>query len=228
MALEAGCGVGAQTAILLRRSPGARLISMDISQESLAAAARHVRDGVFIQADAAAPPMRDGSFDHVFVCFLLEHLAKPQDAIGHFFRLLRPGGAITVIEGDHEACVWTPWTAPSAAVWRAMIRAQQDMGHDPLIGRRLYSLLAAGGFEVTRSEPRVVHGDGADPALLDAVVNKIIVPMAMTARERALAAGYLTSQEWEQGVKDIQRTALAPGGAFFYSWFKAVGRKPPA
>ena len=33
--LEVGCGVGAQTLILLRRNPGIRLTSVDMSEESL-------------------------------------------------------------------------------------------------------------------------------------------------------------------------------------------------
>ena len=54
--LEAGCGVGAQTVELARRSPGAAITAVDISSESLAAAERRVRDagldGVrFRQAD---------------------------------------------------------------------------------------------------------------------------------------------------------------------------------
>ena len=40
--LEAGCGVGAQTVILAKGSPGARIISMDISQGSLDQARRRV------------------------------------------------------------------------------------------------------------------------------------------------------------------------------------------
>ena len=54
--LEAGCGVGAQTVELARRSPGAAITAIDISTDSLAAADRRVREaglsGVrFQQAD---------------------------------------------------------------------------------------------------------------------------------------------------------------------------------
>jgi methylase of polypeptide subunit release factors len=38
--LEAGCGVGAQTVELARRSPGAEITAVDISSESLAAGER--------------------------------------------------------------------------------------------------------------------------------------------------------------------------------------------
>src|SRR5438046_2717389 len=38
--LEAGCGVGAQTATLARRSPGARFTSVDVSADSIVEAKR--------------------------------------------------------------------------------------------------------------------------------------------------------------------------------------------
>ncbi len=53
--LEAGCGVGAQTVTLARRSPDARFTSIDVSAESLAKAKR--------RTDAAEP---DGVFCYTF------------------------------------------------------------------------------------------------------------------------------------------------------------------
>ncbi|HEV2643235.1 MAG TPA: class I SAM-dependent methyltransferase, partial [Candidatus Elarobacter sp.] len=42
--LEAGCGVGAQTITLGRRSPGARIVSIDVSPDSIAEAQRRVSE----------------------------------------------------------------------------------------------------------------------------------------------------------------------------------------
>jgi ubiquinone/menaquinone biosynthesis C-methylase UbiE len=61
--LEAGCGVGAQTVTLARRSPGARIVSVDIAAESLAAAKAKVEAAGlgnvrFQQADIFALPLR--------------------------------------------------------------------------------------------------------------------------------------------------------------------------
>lgn len=77
--LEAGCGVGAQTVTLARRSPDARFTSIDVSADSLRAAERRVRSAgltnvAFHQGDIFDLPFDAESFDHVFVCFVLEHL----------------------------------------------------------------------------------------------------------------------------------------------------------
>src|ERR1700674_1813451 len=106
MVLEAGCGVGAQTVTLAQRSPNARFTSIDVSADSIAqaqrpAAAAGLTNVEFRQADIFALPFAPESFDHVFVCFVLEHLSQPVEGLRGLCGLLRQGGTITVIEGDH-------------------------------------------------------------------------------------------------------------------------------
>src|SRR6266566_7784797 len=84
--LEAGCGVGAQTVTLAQRSPDARFTSIDVSADSLAQAKRTteaagVTNVQFHRADIFALPFSPASFDHVFVCFVLEHLSRPIEAL---------------------------------------------------------------------------------------------------------------------------------------------------
>jgi SAM-dependent methyltransferase len=229
--LEAGCGVGAQTLILARRSPGARFTSTDISRESLAAAkaaARHAghTNVTFEHHDVLRLPHADEHFDHVFVCFVLEHLDDPPAALLELGRVLRRGGSITVIEGDHGSCFWHPETERSLRVWRSFVAVQRRLGHDPNIGRRICPLLVDAGFRLTHTSPRFVHGDARHQALLDGMVNKIIVPMCQTGREDAVAHGLIGEAEWQDGIADIERSGVPPGGTFFYTWFKAVGLRP--
>jgi len=118
--LEIGCGVGAQTVPLAQRSPAARFTSIDLSADSIAEAKRKVvQAGLtnveFRQADIFALPFSAESFDHLFVCFVLEHLARPVEALVILRHLLKPGGTITVIEGDHGSTYFYPATALSLA-----------------------------------------------------------------------------------------------------------------
>src|SRR5258708_10104370 len=111
--LEIGCGVGAQTITLAQRSPDARITSVDVSANSIAEARRRagtmgLTNVEFIQADIFALPFNAESFDHVFVCFVLEHLSRPAEALAILRMLLRTGGTRTVVEGDHGSTVFHP------------------------------------------------------------------------------------------------------------------------
>lgn len=229
--LEAGCGVGGQTVILARKSPKAEFTSVDISSTSLAeakkfAAQRGLSNVRFQESNIMKLPFGEGSFDHVFVCFVLEHLDDPVGALAELKRVLKCGGSITVIEGDHGSCFWHPETEESVTVWRSLITVQALLGHDPLIGRGLYPLLSDAGFEIKDVFPKWVYADARNLVLMDGMVNKIIVPMVQTARERALEMGIVDKSTWEKGIADLERSGMPPNGTFFYTWFKAVGVKP--
>ncbi len=134
--LEAGCGVGAQTVTLAQRSPDARFTSVDVSAESIAEARRRAnRAGLtnvdLQQADIFGLPFGTESFDHVFVCFVLEHLSRPVEALAILKRLLKPGGTITVIEGDHGSTYFHP-DSPAA---HAAIRCQVELQRRPAATR---------------------------------------------------------------------------------------------
>ena len=228
--LEAGCGVGAQTVILARRSPGAQFISIDISEESLekaraSAAEKNSANVEFRHADVASLPFDSGHFDHAFVCFVLEHVDNPGHVLEELKRVLKPGGTITAIEGDHGSCFWHPETADGRRVWESFIEVQRALGHDPTIGRRLCPLVAQAGFVLNHTSPRIVYGDAHHPVLLDGMVNKIIVPMLQTGKKGAIESGLIDKQTWARGIADIEKSGKLPGGTFFYTWFKVVAGK---
>jgi SAM-dependent methyltransferase len=226
--LEAGCGVGAQTVQLVTRSPGIDLVSVDISEESLAQAkARVAAVGGEVEwhhGDLLDLPFADESFDHVFVCFVLEHLPNSHDALIYLKRLLRPGGTITVIEGDHESAFFHPRSTAAQAVIDCLVDLQASAGGDALIGRRLQPLLKDAGYDAVRAWPCTVYADETLPHLVDGFTRKTFIAMVASVRERALAAGMRTPAEWQQGIRDLEKAA-EPGGTFHYTFFRSVGRK---
>ncbi len=228
--LEAGCGVGGQTIILARRNPEAEFTCIDFSSESLFKAGMLIEENginnvFFYEADIMNLPFADETFDHLFVCFVLEHLDDPLLALNELKRVLKSGGTITLIEGDHGSCIWHPETAESLKVWECLIRVQSMLGHDPLIGRGLYPLLDETGFTIENVSPRYVYADSANPGLLDGAVNRIIVPMVQTSRETSIKMGLVDEDTWQRGIADLERAAGPPDGTFFYTWFKALAIK---
>src|SRR5258706_7108384 len=204
--LEVGCGVGAQTVTLARQSPGAQITAIDISAASVAQArARVEREGLtnvtFVDADVFAAPFAPASFDHVFVCFVLEHLADPVAALATTLRgLLKPGGTITVIEGDHGSTFFHPESDAALAAIDCQVRLQGAAGGDAKIGRRLYPLLDAAGFAGVRVSPRNVYVDASRPSLVDGFTRKTFTPMIESVRAPAPAARLIEADRFDVGI----------------------------
>lgn len=229
--LEVGCGVGAQTVILARNSPKAVFTSLDHSPASLAQARRAAGDGGldnvrFCRGDVYQPPFAPDSFDHVFVCFLLEHLAQPEAVLAALRGVLKPGGSLTLIEGDHGSCYFYPDSKAARRAWNCLIEVQAHEGGDSLIGRRVFPLLNRAGLQAVRAGPREVYCDGSRPQWQQGFVRKTIIPMVEGVRARALARGMIDEATWQAGIQDLHATGNPPQGVFCYTFFKGVGLKP--
>jgi SAM-dependent methyltransferase len=231
--LEAGCGVGAQTVILARNSPEALFTSIDRNHVSLdAARAAVAREGVgnvtFRVANIFDLPFEPDSFDHVFVCFVLEHLAEPEAALQCLRAVLKPGGTLTVIEGDHGSAFYYPRSEAAQRTIDCLIDAQTRMGGgNALIGRELYPLLRRAGWHDARITPRTVYVDASRPEWVEGFTLNTFTAMVAGAREEAIAQGLIDVATWERGIADLERTAEADG-VFNYTFFKGVATKEQA
>lgn len=227
--LEAGCGTGAQTVTLARHSPGATIVAVDVSTASLSAARTRTRSArlenvVFAQADVYAPPFAPASFDHAFVCFVLEHLSRPMDALNAVKRLLRPGGTVTVVEGDHGSAYFHPDSPYARRTIQCLVDLQASAGGNASIGRSLYPLLKDAGFRNVEVSPRMVYVDSSRPELVEGFTKDTFTAMVEGVGERALAEGLIDQTSWDRGIEDLYRTA-EDGGTFCYTFFKAVARE---
>jgi trans-aconitate methyltransferase len=226
--LEAGCGVGAQTVTLARNSPGASIVSIDISEDSVSQAEQKIRTAAltnvrFQRGDIFHLPFPPQSFDHVFVCFVLEHLKEPLAALQRLKTFIRPGGTITVIEGDHGSACFYPDSDAAHAAIRCQIELQSRSGGNALIGRSLYPLLVAAGYGEVRVSPRMVYVDASKPELVDGFTNKTFTAMIEGVRQSAIEEGIVDPITFDNGINALYRTT-EPDGTFCYTFFKAMGR----
>jgi hypothetical protein len=157
----------------------------------------------------------------VFVCFVLEHLSDPASALGALMTVLKPGGSLTVIEGDHGSAYFHPDSEQARRVIQCLIDLQQQAGGDSLIGRRLYPLLCQAGYRNVHVTPRVAYADGSRPDLADAITLKTFTAMVEGVADQAVGQGLIDAASWSAGVRDLKRAA-ANDGTFSYTFFKAV------
>ena len=111
--LDIGCGGGATLKRLLRRSEGAKVYGIDISEESVAKArrvnAKVLDKQVFVtQGSAEKLPYEDGKFDLVTAVETVYFWPNLPDCLKEVKRVLKPGGRfaimVEVIENDS---MWT-------------------------------------------------------------------------------------------------------------------------
>lgn len=192
------------------------------AQETVAAAG--LTNVEFRHGDIFALPFDTGSFDHLFVCFVLEHLARPVEALRRLGELLTPGGTATVIEGDHGSAYFHPDSPAARAAIGCQIELQRRAGGDSLIGRRLFPLMTEAGLDAVRVSPRVVYVDSSRPELVEGFTRRTFTAMIEGVREPAIAAGLSDPASFDAGIRDLHRTSEADG-VFCYTFFKGLGTK---
>lgn len=98
LVLEAGCGAGRFTEVLLKK--GAKLVSADLSsavevnQENFPQNDSHL----VIQADINDMPFENESFDVVVCLGVIQHTPSPEKTIEDLFNLVKKGGTLVI---DH-------------------------------------------------------------------------------------------------------------------------------
>lgn len=105
--VDVACGTG-DLAMLFARAGARRVIGLDFTHEMLqvAAAKRPMRTPArrraphvaYADADAGRLPLADRSVDVVSIAFGLRNVADPAAAVAEFYRVLKPGGRLVILE----------------------------------------------------------------------------------------------------------------------------------
>ena len=146
------------------------------------------------------------------------------EALGVLKGMIRPGGTITVIEGDHGSAYFHPDSAAAHDAIRCQVELQRMAGGNAMIGRQVYPLLVDAGFESVRVSPRMVYVDSSRPDLVDGFTRKTFTAMIEGVRDAAMAAGIIDQDRFDAGIRALYRTTEADG-VFCYTFFKALGEK---
>ncbi|WP_310448666.1 methyltransferase domain-containing protein [Sulfuritalea sp.] len=148
--LEVGCGTGAMTRALARRTDfSGKATGVDQSAHFIDAARQFAQDESvaqqvdFLVGDAHSLDFPDGTFDAVFAHTLISHVTDPAAVLREMVRMLRPGGTLAIFDGDY---------------------ASMTYGHpDHELGHRMDAALVRASFNnprIMRDLPRLMPGFG--------------------------------------------------------------------
>jgi SAM-dependent methyltransferase len=183
-----------------------------------------IKNVQFQQADIFHLPFEDESFDHIFVCFVLEHLADYKHALIELKRVLKTKGSLMVIEGDHGSAYFYPDCQEAKMAIQCQIELQKMHGGNANIGRKLYPILKGAGFKNVRVTPRMVYADNSRPEMVEGFTRNTFTAMIEGVKTEAIDNKLINENNFDLGIAGLYRTA-EEDGVFCYSFFKGTGVK---
>lgn len=106
--LDAGCGSGiiCRMLALINAEKNVHIHGIEVSKDTAFLAQKRI-EGIEVfsnitltQANLENVPFPDESFDSIICRYVYEHMANPQKVTNEFFRLLRPGGRLMVVDSN--------------------------------------------------------------------------------------------------------------------------------
>lgn len=228
--LEVGCGVGAQSEILLRRFPRLKLTGIDRSASQLESArqalgASPACQGRYelLEMDATHLDFDSEAFDGAFLCWVLEHMPDPARCLSEVRRVLHVGAPIVITEVMNSSFFLDPYSPNVWKYWMAFNDFQIDTGGDPFIGAKLGNLLAGQGFRDIRTRVKTWHLDNRNPGLRKEIID-FWTDLLLSAAGQLIAQNYVDEQLVTKMKAELKRVANDPNAVFYYSFIQAFAR----
>jgi SAM-dependent methyltransferase len=230
--LEVGCGVGAQTEILLRHFPSLFVTGVDRSADNLKRAKAHLAGcawakGRFTGKQAAAEtlPFAQDEFDGAFLCWILEHVDDPARTLAEVRRVLRAGSPVVVTEVMNATFFLDPYSPNTLRYWQKFNDTQLEMGGDPFVGAKLGNLLLGNGFADIRTEVKTFHLDNRMPGERTEFL-AYWTDLLLSGAPALEKAGRIPADVVRGMQVELQRVARDPDAVFWYSFVQARARVP--
>jgi ubiquinone/menaquinone biosynthesis C-methylase UbiE len=229
--LEVGCGVGAQTEILLRRFPDLKITGVDLSSAQLEVAKRILKKPMagkrvtLKRQDAQKLALAKKDHDAAFLCWFLEHVPQPLTVLKKVRKHLKKGAKIYCTEVFNQTLFMEPYSPAYLKYWFEFNDLQCEINGHPFIGAQLGHLLKEAGFTDVQTEIRPMHFDSREPEKR-AAFTEYFFQILVRAEPALLKAGRVDQKLINQIKKEVQAVKRNPDAVFFYAFMRATATVP--
>ncbi len=164
--LEVGSGPGFITEQLLALCPNSHITCVEIDQDLIVPAERYLQSRglegryTIVQGDLMKMDLPGDTFDFAFARLVFQHLRDPLGAMKEIRRVLKPGGKLAINDIDIGLGEIVEPSNPEAdAIETRLHEGRTQRGGNPRIGRQLWRLFEATGYEKMDLEVVPVHTD---------------------------------------------------------------------
>jgi ubiquinone/menaquinone biosynthesis C-methylase UbiE len=228
--LDVGCGPGSITCGLAERVAPGRVVGVDLSGETLAAArqdaaARGLDNLRYEEASVYALPYADATFDVGYAHQVFQHLREPARALAEMVRVLRPGGLVGVRDVDWGTVSYWPLDPWIDRFVEVHAQAWYRNGGEPRMGRRLRALFNAAGLADVQVTAAVwCYATAAETGEWgDSYADRLLTsPMG----ERIVEYGFATRADVEAMAAAFRRWAAHPDAVWSFIHVQARARTP--
>lgn len=225
--LEVGCGVGAQSKILLERFPKMKITGVDFSQAQLNVAADHLKKQItqqrveLVQQDAQKLNLNFKKYDAAFLCWFLEHVPEPLTVLKNVYAHLKPGAPIVLTEVFNQTLFMEPYSSAYLKYWFEFNEMQWEMKGHPFVGAELGNLLKASGFKKINVEFRPLHFDSRNPKARAKFI-EFFFQILLSAEPKLLEHKKITPALVTKMKKEVEIAKKAKDSVFFFSFARAT------
>lgn len=230
--LDVGSGLGQFSRAMARKSKAA-VLGIERSEEQINEARRQAKTdreeelAEFRKGDARQLPLRDdewGTFDVAWTRFVLEHVPDPLNVAKQMVRAVRKGGRVVLADDDHDILRLYPEIPEFSELWIAYMQTYSALDNDPLVGRKLVSLLHESGAVPVRNT-WIFFGSCSGNERFDIYVDNLI-GVVEGAKEQIVRQGLFEKKRFDRAMAHFMSWRKQPDATLWYavSWVEGIKR----